>query len=35
MTILEVNFDEFMDQEKHRKIIERLIEKQYDTYKLV
>ena len=33
--ILEGNFDEVMDQEKHRKIIEGLIERQQDIYNLV
>ena len=33
--ILEGNFDEVMNQEKHRKIIEGLIERQQDIYKLV
>ena len=33
--ILEGNFEEVMDQEKHRKTIESLIERQQDIYKLV
>lgn len=33
--ILEGNFEEVMDQEKHRKIIEALNERQEDIYKLV
>ena len=33
--ILEGNFKEVMDQEKHRKTIEGLIERQQDIYKLV
>ena len=33
--ILEGNFEEVMDQEKHRKTIEGLIERQQDIYKLV